>query len=92
MLQYRNGQSIPTHGYELTFQDFCQLIEDSYNRSVTHPRIAKLLNCTVALLDGRFVLQQAGGALIPFEVAHFLLQSDPIKQRDLYNMAMSVWR
>lgn|GEM_PF-2176773 len=91
-LQYRNGQSIPVQGYELTFHDFCQLVEDSYNRSVTHPAIAKLLNCTVALFDGRFVLQQSDGALIPLEAAHFLLQSDPTKQRDLYNTAMSVWR
>ena len=91
-LAYRRGQSIPPTGYQVTFQDFCRLIDEKVNIRETHPTIAGLLNCAIVPFKGRFVLQQADGALIPREVAHCLIQSDPIKQQSLYDTAMDVWR
>jgi hypothetical protein len=91
-LAYRQGQRIAPTGYQVTFRDFCRLIDEPYNMAVTHPEIAKLLNCAVVPLHGRYVLKQSDGALVPREVAHSLIQSDPVKQRSLYGTAMDVWR
>jgi len=92
ILAYRNGQSIGPTGWEVTFADFCRLIDDNYNSQVTHPRIAQLLDCIIVPMEGRFVLRQQTGTLLPLEAAHFLIQSDPDKQRSLYDLAMDVWR
>jgi hypothetical protein len=91
-LAYRMGQSIAPTGYQVTFTDFCRLIDDKANISLAHPEIAKLLSCAVVSLRGRYVLRQANGALIPREVAHSLIQADPVKQQSLYNTAMTLWR
>ena len=92
VLNYRNGQRIGPTGWEVTFADFCGLVDDKYNSQVTHPRIAKLLDCSIVPMEGRFVLKQKTGTLLPLEVAHFLIQSDPVMQRSLYDLAMDVWR
>lgn len=91
-LAYRLGQTIPTHGYEITFRDFCRLVQEDSTAAQVHPLIAEMLDCTVDHYAGHPVLKQRGGVLIPLEVAHLLIQSDPIKQRRLYNRAMDLWR
>jgi hypothetical protein len=90
-LEYQNGQCILKTGYEVSFNQFYELIVDKYNGHSTHPVITKLLDCSIVTVNDRYVLQQKGGLLIPYEVAHCLIQSNPAKQRDLYNLAMGVW-
>src|SRR5690349_15693844 len=69
LLQYRSGQSIPASGYAITFRDFCGLIDYDGWRQKAHPVLAELLDCTIDLaIDGRFLLRDSHGALIPREV------------------------
>lgn len=87
-LEYRQGQSIPLSGRSISYKDFLLLVRDDNAQAL----IAALLGCRVARVQGRCVLLDFNDAAIPFERAHVLIQSEPSKQADLYNLAMSLWR
>lgn len=90
-LVYREGQGGRNSGYEITFKDFYQLIVNKDEIERTRPLLERLLDCTVVMVDGRIVLKEKAGALIPYEVAHFTIQANPAKQYELYQLAMMIW-
>jgi hypothetical protein len=89
-LEYREGQGGSNSGYEISFKRFYQLFVNKDWNIRTRPLLERLLDCTVVAIDGRFVLKQKGGALIPYEVAHFTIQCDPAKQWELYQLYMRI--
>jgi len=89
-LQYRNGQriAISASGYGVSFGDFVQLL----NSKEAHSLICAMLSCSVKEHGNAFVLVSERGSFISNEYAHLTIQAHSVNQRQLYNLAMSLWR
>ncbi|MES2934936.1 MAG: hypothetical protein V4805_15765 [Pseudomonadota bacterium] len=92
VLEYGIGQAISDSGYAISFTDFCNLLAVDGWWQAAHPVVARMLHCAIEKLHNKFVLKQDDGALIPLEIAHLSIQSDPVKQREMYGVAMNLWR
>jgi hypothetical protein len=94
VLEHRTGRPIApsASGYGISFADFRRLITVQGWREQAQPVIAALLSCSVREQDGGFALVEQGGALIPYEVAHLIIQANPAHRRRLYGVAMDLWR
>jgi hypothetical protein len=94
VLGHRTGRPIApsASGYGISFADFRRLITVEEWREQAQPVVAALLSCSVREQAGGFALVKEGGALIPYEVAHLLIQANPAHQRRLYSVAMDLWR
>jgi hypothetical protein len=88
---WTNKASNSYDGYATSFREFCNLLQDKGAMQTSKPVIEKLLDCSIELLGDRFVLKRQG-AFIPLEVAHILIQFDPVKQREFYNTRMYIYR
>jgi hypothetical protein len=91
-LRYRNGQSIPWTGIDITFTNFKQFMTNSIYAEAVDPLVSELLGCTVERTEAGARLTAADGSLIPWEAAHIAIQSDRVKQGRIYNTAMNMWR
>jgi len=89
------GTILPRTGYELTFQDFRQLIDNQYYR----PRVTELL-CRWFGLDARWhtnesmesIAESDYNLLLELVKLHQRIQANPAWQKELYRAAMALWR
>lgn len=91
-LEIREGRHISTSGYAVSFDDFVRLLHAEAWRREAHPVVARVLGCSIEEHQGRFILRAPDGAVIPYEAAHFQIQGSPASQRELYQLAMRLWR
>jgi hypothetical protein len=86
------GGTIPPSGTQITFRDFCYLLEYPTYRNAVEPLIAKWFGFKIAQ-SGQdvFVLGKDG---IPVDKLwlHLSIQSDAAHRENLYQTAMSLWR
>jgi hypothetical protein len=93
-LQHKSGHPVATSnsGDGISFEQYVGLMNTRGWRENAHPLIARLLNCSVEQHNGSFSLRAKNGALIPSLFAHLKIQADPDCRRQIYNLAMSMWR
>lgn len=87
-----HGGRIPIHCYEVTYADFLQLIEDvEYGKAIS-PLLDEWFACLVVVDGQEVVVKNRAGEKIDTLSLHLSIQADPIRQRVLYDTAMSLWR
>lgn len=93
-LRRKSGQQVTMSGtgYGLTFGDFMSLLETRAWEQKTQSLIESLLSCTTERKGEYFILMASDGAIISYEHAHLKIQADPVTQRQIYGLAMSLWR
>lgn len=91
-LEAREGRHDGGSGYAVSFDDFVRLLHVEAWRGEVHPVVARLLGCSVEEHEGRFILRAPDGSVMPYEAAHLRIQGSAASQRELYQLAMSVWR
>ena len=85
------GGVYPRRDYEMTFRSFMQLISfEPYRREVS-PFLRSMGLVLFGTDEDTFVEREDGTPVDPLE-AHLQIQSDPQRQLDIYQVAMSVWR
>lgn len=80
-------------GYEITFHSFKTLIKHSaqYNEIISF--IERKCNCKSVLLENeRLVFQNSENEFIPLEILYTKIQNDRKLQRNIYQLAMNIWR
>ena len=85
------GAAYPMRDYEMTFRSFAQLISFEPYRKEVAPF---LRTCGFALFgtdEDTLIERENGTPVEPLE-AHLEIQGDPQRQRDIHQVAMSVWR
>jgi hypothetical protein len=93
-LRHKLGQQIwPSGtGYEITFGDFMSLLEIHTQNQKAQSLIETLLSCTMERKGERFILLASDGLVISYEHAHLKIQADLVAQRQIYGLAMNLWR
>jgi hypothetical protein len=86
------GGSVPMHEYEVTYGDFRQLIEYQPYREALAPLLAEWFAYSIVEEGPDVLIRDHGGEMIDTLRLHLLIQDDPVRQRALYNTAMSLWR
>lgn len=79
------GAALPYTGYEITFNDFMQLV-----RNESSPQ--HLLAGWTRDLEKHRIDLTLTNTTSDWLAIHLLIQNDPEKQYELYQMAMSLWR
>lgn len=86
------GTRYPHSGYEITFQDFEQLLDNKAYR----PSIRKLLRLwygyKIHAEDQNVQIRSREGNKIDRLVLHNRIQADAMKQQQIYRVSMSLWR
>jgi len=87
------GAEIPLSGSSITYTDFQQLISDNSARGPVEAALKNWFNFELsgAGRNETLILNQSQEAIDPVWV-HRKIQSDKIKQSEIYNIAMSLWR
>lgn len=91
VLRPRPGQGVVSE-YELTYDQFISLLTVDSWRQEARPFVGRILGCSVKSRGEGFVLEMSDGAVMPPEVAHLRIQGNAESQRDLYGLAMGMWR
>jgi hypothetical protein len=86
------GSVFPDTGWELTFDDFIQLIQGDSSRATIGPLLKQWFGYRVAGKGKASRVVDAKRALIDLLSLHLQIQRDKPRQRDLYQAAMSLWR
>ena len=79
-------------GYEITFNDFRQLLSHPEYRSHVAPLIKTWFGCEVVPTENGFVLRDRGGFEMNPRTVHDAIQADQERQFSIYQTAMSLWR
>jgi hypothetical protein len=86
------GASHPDTGFEISYYDFWYFLEcPSYRKSVA-PLMAEWFRYDVADTAAGVRLVNAGGEALDTLWVHLRIQADHLKQRELYGVAMGLWR
>jgi hypothetical protein len=86
------GSVFPDTGWELTFDDFIQLIQGDSSRATIGPLLKQRFGYRVAGKGKASRVVDAKRALVDLLSLHLQIQRDKPLQRDLYQAAMSLWR
>lgn len=78
--------------WDLTFDDFEQVLKDYMNLTKVREMIGKPLGIIVNESSGKFTFWAKDGKQISPFMVHELIQTDAKLQRNLYGFAMSHWR
>ena len=79
-------------GYEVSFEDFHQLLSYPDSRRTAAPLVESWFSCRVVPHGEEVALVDAQGALLSPRAVHDAIQADPERQQRLYNTAMTLWR
>jgi hypothetical protein len=86
------GERFPATGKEITFSDFCQLLEcPEYCRTVA-PLMADWFGFEVAITSAGVRLVNVAGEALDTLWVHLRIQADGPRQQALYQVAQSLWR
>ena len=79
-------------GYELSYEDFEQVLNDYMDESKARKVFARDIGLIVKLLNREFKFYSPEGALISHQAVHNIIQLDEKVQKSFYNFAMTNWR
>ena len=87
-------------GYEVTYQDFLQLVSDPHCVPDVAPLLKRWFNYDIVQdgppekhgYTGYSIIRDAGGSEVGKARLHLAIQADPDLQRTLYNTSQSLWR
>jgi hypothetical protein len=79
-------------GYEISFEDFRRLVSESSSQPVVAPLLMAWFRCEIAGQGSETVLRSVDGQPLGIRNLHNRIQVDPSKQRDIYGVAMDLWR
>lgn len=85
------GGAYPRRDYEMTFKSFMQLVSFEPYRDKVGP-FMRMCGLVLLGLEEDTRLERQDGTPVDMLEAHLELQSDEQSQRDIYQVAMSVWR
>ncbi len=85
------GGTYPMRDYEMTFRSFMQLISFEPYRDKVGPFMRMMGMIVLGYDEDARLERQDGTPVDPLE-AHLELQTGEQSQRDIYQVAMSVWR
>ena len=85
------GGAYPMRDYEMTFRSFMQLISFEGYRGEVSPFLRSLGFALFGSQEDTLIEREDGTPVDPLE-AHLQIQGDTQSQRDIYQVAMSVWR
>jgi len=85
------GARYPARDYEMTFRSFEQLVSfEPYRKEVEPFLLSRGLHPSAP--GPHMSLIRADGSPVGLLEAHLEIQADPYAQREIYQVAMSVWR
>jgi hypothetical protein len=86
------GGRYPVTGKEITFTDFCHLLEEPAYRRTVAPLMAEWFGFEVAITSAGVRLVNLAGEALDTLWVHLRIQADGPRQEALYQVAMSLWR
>jgi hypothetical protein len=86
------GTSFPDTGRELTFEDFCQLLAQDTRAAGIRRLLGEWFGYRVRRQGGTCRIVDGARAPVDLQALHLRIQDDKTKQRELYNIAMALWR
>ena len=78
-------------GYEVTLKDFQQLLSYAPHRQEVAPLLREWFGYDVVPTADGVAVRDRSGAEISLASAHAATQADPVRQADLYRVAMTLW-
>lgn len=85
------GSAYPKTRYEITYLDFQQLLGYDYRTDIGE-LLARWFDYGVTGEEGSTVVLSSQGEPVDLLDLHLRIQQDPAKQRELYRVAMGLWR
>ncbi|MFC5863931.1 hypothetical protein ACFPT7_16625 [Acidicapsa dinghuensis] len=85
-------ERIGTSGYELTFTDFCRLVQGPSYRQVLAGLLCTWFQYEIVGFDADTVIQSGLQETVSLQTLWLTIQSDKQKQYELYQRAMDFWR
>ncbi len=79
-------------GYRVTFDDFRNLVAYPPYRSSIGALLRNWYGYDIVGTEREAVVRSSAGDVIDLHALHAAIQSDPPKQYDLYQTAMTLWR
>ncbi len=86
------GGKIPGHGSEITYRDFCYLLENPDYRVIVTPLIAEWFGYKIVETPAGVRMMNPAGEALDTLWIHLRIQNDGPRHRVLYQLAMSLWR
>lgn len=86
------GVSLPDTGWELTYQEFRQLIEESSSRRAVSKLLTEWFGYRIENSGRETWLKNDRAEAIDPWWLHSLIQNDPQKRYRIYQTAMALWR
>ena len=79
-------------GYEITYHNFLELLKSESGSEEISSKIEKWFKCKILNHNGKVLIYNKNNdILLPLEI-HFSIQNHRGRQKDLYQLAMSIWR
>jgi hypothetical protein len=79
-------------GYRVTFDDFRNLLAYPSYRSSIGALLREWYGYEIVAVESDAVVRSPTGDVVDLRALHEAIQSDPQKQYDLYQRAMTLWR
>jgi hypothetical protein len=86
------GGSFPPSGYQITYRDFCRLLEDHDSRLAVAPLISDWYGFQIERAGPNTLVRGKDGIPVDRLWLHLEIQADSGRQVELYQVAMSIWR
>lgn len=83
------GTAITSHGYEQSFGDFRQFT--MYHVEEVAPLLRRWFGCELVKRESSVRIRTGDGADFHPLFLHALIQADPEKQYEIYQLAMNLW-
>jgi hypothetical protein len=90
--QVPEGTRYPDTGYELTFHDFRQLVAQDTRAAGIRRLLREWFGYRVLRRGGACRVMDGAQANVDLLALHLRIQDDATRQRELYNVAMDLWR
>jgi hypothetical protein len=86
------GTEYPDTGYGITLEHFRQLLDNGVARPVMSALLDRWYGYEIGSDAGLPTVQTRAGDRVDIMELHREIQGDPTRQRELYGVAMSLWR
>jgi hypothetical protein len=87
-----DGVEMPRTGYEMTFDDFKRLLYERQSQAAVASLLKNWYGYEVVAKGGNPIVRSLDGSVVGLRVLYNQIQSDPAKQHEVYQEAMSFWR
>ena len=79
-------------GYEIPYDKFVELLNSDSGRKAISSKIEKWFKCKIVNQNDKVLIYNNNNdVLLPLEI-HFSIQNQRYRRKDIYQLAMSIWR